>query len=63
MKSGAAKTASAAAGEMRVLILSDTAIVHGLWMEKSSYNGKVTSGTYRYADTFMKRGGRRQAVY
>jgi hypothetical protein len=39
-----------------------TAAVHGLWTEKSSLNGKDTSGTYRYTDTFIKRDGRWQAV-
>jgi uncharacterized protein (TIGR02246 family) len=62
MKSGASKVASAAAGEMKVLVLGDTAIVHGLWTEKSTLNGKDTSGTYRYTDIFAKRDGRWQAV-
>jgi ketosteroid isomerase-like protein len=62
MKSGAPKVASGAAGEMKVLVLGDTAIVHGLWTEKSSLTGKDTSGTYRYTDIFAKREGRWQAV-
>ena len=62
MKSGVSKAASAAAGEMKVLVLGETAIVHGLWMEKSTLNGKDTSGTYRYTDIFAKRDGRWQAV-
>jgi ketosteroid isomerase-like protein len=47
---------------MRVLVLGDTAIAHGLWMEKSLIDGKDTSGTYRYTDIFIKRDGRWQAV-
>jgi uncharacterized protein (TIGR02246 family) len=62
MKSGALKIASATAGEMKVLILGETGIVHGLWMEKSTLNGKDTSGTYRYTDIFAKRDGRWQCV-
>ncbi|MBE3064123.1 MAG: SgcJ/EcaC family oxidoreductase [Spirochaetes bacterium] len=62
MKGGASKVASATAGEMKVLVLGETAIAHGLWMEKSTLNGKDTSGTYRYTDTFMKRDGRWQAA-
>ena len=62
MKSGVSKAASAEAGEMKVLVLGETAIVHGLWTEKSTLNGKDTSGTYRYTDIFAKRDGRWQAV-
>lgn len=62
MKSGAFKVASATAGEMKVLILGETGIVHGLWMEKSTLNGKDTSGTYRYTDIFAKRDGGWQCV-
>jgi ketosteroid isomerase-like protein len=40
----------------------DTAVVHGLWTEKSTLNGKDTSGQYRFTDTFIKRDGRWQAV-
>ena len=62
MKGGASKVASATAGEMKVLVLGETGIVHGLWMEKSTLNGKDMSGTYRYTDIFAKRGGRWQCV-
>ena len=62
MKSGAFKVESATAGEMKVLIVGETGIVHGLWTEKSTLNGKDTSGTYRYTDIFAKRDGRWQCV-
>ena len=62
MKSGASKVASAAAGEMKVLILGETGIVHGLWTEKSTLKGKDMSGTYRYTDIFAKRDGGWQCV-
>ncbi len=62
MKSGASKTTSASTSEMKVLILGDTGIVHGLWADKSTRNGKDTSGTYRYTDIFVKRDGRWQVA-
>jgi len=62
MKSGVLKIASAEAGEMKVLVLGETGIVHGLWTEKSTLNGKDMSGTYRYTDVFAKRDGRWQCV-
>ncbi len=39
---------------MRVLVIGETGIVHGLWTEKSTLNGKDMSGTYRYTDIFAK---------
>jgi len=62
MRGGAYKVASATAGEMKVLVLGETGIVHGLWTEKSTLNGKDMSGTYRYTDIFAKRDGRWQCV-
>ena len=62
MRSGALKIASAAPIEMKVLVLGETGIVHGLWTEKSALNGKDSSGTYRYTDIFAKRDGRWQCV-
>jgi len=62
MKSGAWKITSASPSELKVLVLGETGIVHGLWMEKSSLNGRDLSGTYRYTDIFAKRDGRWQCV-
>jgi uncharacterized protein (TIGR02246 family) len=62
IKSGASKTSSAAASELKVFVVGDTATVHGLWTDKSVLNGKDTSGTYRFIDSFIKRDGRWQAV-
>lgn len=62
MSSGAFKVTSAITGEMKVLVLGQTGIVHGLWIERSTLNGRDTSGTYRYTDIFAKRGGRWQRV-
>jgi ketosteroid isomerase-like protein len=58
MKSGASKTSSAEASDLKVFVTGDTAIVHGLWTEKSTLNGKDMSGQYRFTDTFVKRDGR-----
>ena len=62
MKGGASKVASAAVDEMKVLIFGETGIVHFLWTQKSTLNGKDRSGTYRYTDIFVKRDGRWQAA-
>jgi uncharacterized protein (TIGR02246 family) len=62
MKSGASKTASATTDEMKVLIFGEMAIVHGLWTDKSTLNGKDDSGTYRFIDIFVKRDGRWQVA-
>jgi uncharacterized protein (TIGR02246 family) len=62
MRGGAYKVASATAGDMKVLVLGETGIVHGLWTENSTLNGKDISGTYRYTDVFSERDGRWQCV-
>jgi ketosteroid isomerase-like protein len=61
-RSGEVKFESFTINEMKPRILGDVAIVHGLSTEKSSYQGKDTSGRYRWTDVFAKRGGRWQAV-
>jgi ketosteroid isomerase-like protein len=62
VKAGASKVTSAEASDLKVFVAGDTASVHGRWTEKSTLNGKDTSGTYRFTDTFIKRDGRWQAV-
>ena len=47
---------------MKVVTLGETGVVHGLWIEQSTLNGKDTSGTYRYTDNFAQREGRWQRV-
>ena len=47
---------------MKVRVFGDTAIVTGGHREKSQYQGKDTSGHYRWMDVFVKRNGRWQAV-
>jgi len=62
LKSGASKTSSAEASDLRVFVAGDAASVHGLWTETSTLNGKDMSGQYRFIDTFVKRDGRWVAV-
>ena len=62
LKSGASKIESLTLSEMKALVFGETAIVHGLGTEKSSYRGKDTSGQYRWTDIFEKRDGRWQCV-
>ena len=62
VKSGASKVSSADASDLTVFVSGDRASVHGLWTEKSTLNGKDTSGQFRFTDTFIKRDGRWQAV-
>lgn len=62
MKSGAVKFESFKIEELKVRVYGDTAIVHGLETEKSSYKGKDISGQYRFTDVFMKRDGQWRAL-
>jgi ketosteroid isomerase-like protein len=47
---------------MKVRVFGDTAVVTGGHKEKSQYQGRDTSGHYRWMDVFVKRDGRWQAV-
>ena len=47
---------------MKVRVFGDTAVVTGGHRERSQYQGKDTSGHYRWMDVFVKRKGRWQAV-
>ena len=62
LNSGALKFESFKLDAMTVRVYGDTAVVHGLETEKSSYKGKDTSGQYRFTDVFVKRNGRWQAI-
>ena len=62
ISSGAVKIASFKIDDLQVRIFGDTAVVHGLETEKSSYEGKDTSGQYRFTDVFVKRNGTWKAV-
>jgi uncharacterized protein (TIGR02246 family) len=58
IKSGASKVSAAEPSDVRAFVVGDMATVYGAWTEKSSLNGKDTSGTYRFVDTFVRRDGR-----
>ena len=62
LKSGTVKFESYKLDELKVRLFGDTAVVHGLETEKSSYKGKDTSGLYPFTDVFVKRNGRWQAI-
>jgi len=62
LKSGKLKFESVHADELRVRIFGDSAIAFGLVTEKGKYDGKDTSGQYRYTDVFIKKDGHWQAV-
>lgn len=47
---------------MKVRVFGDTAIVTGSDTEKSTYNGKDSSGKYIWTDIFVNRKGKWQAV-
>ena len=47
---------------MKVRVFGDTAVVTGGHKEKSQYQGRDTSGHYRWMDVFVKRNGRWQVV-
>jgi ketosteroid isomerase-like protein len=47
---------------MKLRVFGDTAVVTGGHKEKSQYQGRDTSGHYRWMDVFVKRDGRWQAV-
>lgn len=48
--------------EMKVHTYGDTAVVTGLNSMKSTFNGRDSSGAYRFTDVFVKRDGRWQVV-
>jgi len=62
MKANPAKIESGANSEMRAMVFGDTAVVHGLYAEKSTTNGKDTSQQVRYTEVYVKRDGRWQCV-
>ncbi|MGL4314197.1 MAG: nuclear transport factor 2 family protein [Sphingomonas sp.] len=59
---GKQKMASYSVRDMRVKVIGDIAIVMGYDDEKSSYDGKDTSGTYSFTDVFQRRGGKWVAI-
>ena len=62
LKSGASATQSVELGTMKVRVFGNTAVVTGSDTEKSTYNGKDSSGKYVWTDVFVMRQGRWQAA-
>lgn len=62
LKSSAYKLESANIENLKVRLYGDTAVVTGHNVMKGTYKGKDLSGTYAFTDTFIKRGGRWEAV-
>jgi ketosteroid isomerase-like protein len=62
VKSGKIKLESAEVGPMQVKMVGGAAVVQGSDTEKSSMNGKETSGKYVWMDVFEKHEGKWMAV-
>ncbi len=62
MKSGASKLESFEFGPMDVKVLGSVAVVQGSDTEKSTTNGKDSSGKWVWMDVFVKRDGKWVAV-
>ena len=61
-KSGKSKMESFEMGPMDVKVMGNVAVVQGSDTEKSTYDGKDSSGKYAWMDVYVKRGGKWQAV-
>ena len=62
MKNNPAKIESAVGSDMRVMVFGGTALVHGLYSEKSTTAGKDSSQKWRWTEVYVKRDGRWQCV-
>lgn len=62
VKSGQSKMQSFEIGPMDVKVIGTVAVVQGSDIEKSSYQGKDTSGKWVWMDVFLWREGKWQAV-
>jgi Domain of unknown function (DUF4440) len=62
VKSGKDKIESVEMGPMEVKVLGHVGVVQGGDTEKSTYEGKDSSGKYAWMDVFVNRGGKWQAV-
>jgi hypothetical protein len=62
VKSGSLATQSIELGPMKVRVFGNSAVVTGSDTEKSSYEGKDTSGKYAWTDVWVMRKGQWQAV-
>jgi len=62
LKSGATASQAIELGPLKVRVYGDTAIVNGSSTEKSTWQGKDSSGHYVLVDVFVNRNGRWQLV-
>ena len=62
LKSGKIKFESFTAGDLKVRIYGNAAVVFGLTTEKLSIDGQAMSAQNRFTDTFIKRDGKWQFV-
>jgi ketosteroid isomerase-like protein len=62
LKSGTTVSHTIELGPLKVRVYGDTAIVNGSSTEKSTWQGKDTSGHYMLVDVFVNRNGRWQVV-
>jgi ketosteroid isomerase-like protein len=62
MKSGASAATRMTNHDVSARVMGNMAVVQGADDEKSSYNGKDTSGSYTWMDVFEKRGGKWVAI-
>jgi len=62
MKANPAKIESAENGDTIAMVFGDTAVVHGVYTEKSTTNGKDSSMKGRYTEVYAKRDGRWQCM-
>jgi uncharacterized protein (TIGR02246 family) len=62
MKANPAKIESAVNTDMKATVFGNTAVVHGLYVEKSTTSGKDTSQELRYTEVYVKRDGLWQCI-
>ena len=62
IKSNPAKVEAAENHEMKAMVFGETAVVHGLYVDKSTTGGKDTSSQTRWSEVYAKRDGRWQCV-
>jgi uncharacterized protein (TIGR02246 family) len=62
MRSNPAKIESSENQDMKAMVFGDMAVVSGMYVEKSTTNGKDTSQRGRYTEVYVKRDGRWQCV-
>ena len=62
LRSGTTVSHTIELGPLKVRVYGDTAIVNGSSTEKSTWQGKDTSGHYMLVDVFVNRNGRWQVV-